>query len=345
MNILHLVWTFMSGGLETMLVNIVNEQVLYDNNVGVVIINNKIDQDLLDSLDDNVKVFKINRPEGCKNLWYLVKLNFCIAKFHPNAVHCHWDTLINCILPLYRKRCILTQHYVGVHSSSFQLIKKYARICAISKSVQKSLTLYGIDSILVYNGINVSCIENKSVWTSLNGGVIRIVAVGRLEKNSKGQDLLIEAVRQIDNVFVDFIGDGPDADIYKEMIHEYGLEARVNLIGRKSQSYVFLHLKDYDLFVLPSRKEGFGLAVAEAMVAKLPVLICDLDGPMEVIDYGKYGMFFKCASSVDLTKKICEIVSNGYTFDVNLASQFVKTHFDVRNTAKEYISVYKFLTL
>ena len=51
---------------------------------------------------------------------------------------------------------------------------------------------------------------------------------------------------------------------------------------KQTQDYVAAHLTDYDLFVQPSRWEGFGLTVAEAMAAGVPVLVSEGQGPAEV---------------------------------------------------------------
>ena len=57
------------------------------------------------------------------------------------------------------------------------------------------------------------------------------------------------------------------------MVVELNLEKHVRFLGNQSREYVYSHLKDYDLFVQPSRFEGFGLTVAEAMAACVPVLV------------------------------------------------------------------------
>ena len=55
------------------------------------------------------------------------------------------------------------------------------------------------------------------------------------------------------------------------LVQEYNLNSYISFLGSKDTHYIEQHLKDYDLLVQPSRIEGFGLTVAEAMAAKVPV--------------------------------------------------------------------------
>ena len=110
----------------------------------------------------------------------------------------------------------------------------------------------------------------------------------------------------------------------------------------KTQEFIYNHLCDYDLFVQPSRYEGFGITVAEAMAAKLPVLVSDIEGPMEIIGYGKYGMYFESENVDDLAEKLRNILQGGYDYSlVEKAYQHVCNHYDVVTTAQRYIAEYK----
>ena len=76
MKIAHVVYGLEFGGIETMLVNIVNEQVKSGNEISVIVINNTINAGLRSSIDKRVKFFCIGRPVGSKNPYHLLKFNF-----------------------------------------------------------------------------------------------------------------------------------------------------------------------------------------------------------------------------------------------------------------------------
>ena len=72
MHILHVQFSFITGGTETMLVDIINEQIK-TNEVSLLVINDKCDKALLDKIDSRVKIYYCGRPEGSKNPWYFLK--------------------------------------------------------------------------------------------------------------------------------------------------------------------------------------------------------------------------------------------------------------------------------
>ena len=95
------------------------------------------------------------------------------------------------------------------------------------------------------------------------------------------------------------------------------------------------------MFVQPSRFEGFGLTVAEAMAAKTPVLVSSGDGPEEVVDHGRYGYLFDKGNHVDLAKKLEDIINNGYDANmVDCAYQRVLDLYNIKVTARNYINQY-----
>ena len=60
MKLLHIVYSLVNGGIETMLVNVANEQI-NNHSVYIMIINNIVDERLLEKLDGRIKVIRINR--------------------------------------------------------------------------------------------------------------------------------------------------------------------------------------------------------------------------------------------------------------------------------------------
>jgi glycosyltransferase involved in cell wall biosynthesis len=106
------------------------------------------------------------------------------------------------------------------------------------------------------------------------------LAVGGMEHN-KGFDLLIESLASEDAVHAVLVGGGSEAQkaTLAARARALAVEGRVHLLGRRAD--VPALVAACDLFVLPSRTEGFSVALLEAMAAGKPILAADVGGAWE----------------------------------------------------------------
>jgi GalNAc-alpha-(1->4)-GalNAc-alpha-(1->3)-diNAcBac-PP-undecaprenol alpha-1,4-N-acetyl-D-galactosaminyltransferase len=119
-----------------------------------------------------------------------------------------------------------------------------------------------------------------------------VIAMGRLVPQ-KGFDLLLEAFARIADRHpewsVKVLGKGPLQGQLEAQAESLGLKSRVTLAGVVSDPFPILRAAD--LFVFPSRFEGFGNALAEAMACGLPVISFDCPaGPADIIRDGMDGI-------------------------------------------------------
>ena len=345
MKIIHLTYTMTYGGIETMLVNIANVQAQTDQ-VYIVLINDKYELPLLQTLDKGVSFVNIGRPVGSKNPWFLFKLNLMLRKISPDFIHIHHPGIIRFMIPpMYRAaKIVFTMHDIPVKGDLDYLLK-YKTVYAISKSVKDSLSKIGIESEVVTNGILPDKFEKKENYHKHS--TFRMVQIGRLSHEKKGQDFMIDVCtylyhRDYRNFHLDFIGDGGSYEYLQDKMKKAQLENNITFLGAKEQSYIYANLKNYDLFLQPSRREGFGLTVAEAMAAKVPVLVSEQEGPLEIIDNGKYGYYFVVDDVKDCVDKIIQI-SNRQDLNplLDVALKRVEENYNVRNTATKYLSCYR----
>jgi glycosyltransferase involved in cell wall biosynthesis len=83
---------------------------------------------------------------------------------------------------------------------------------------------------------------------------------------------------------------------------------------------------------------------AEGMAAKVPALVSDIDGPMELIGNNEYGFCFECGNAVSLAEQIRYIIAN-YSSDsirqmIDNAYTHVRENFEIKAIAKKYIDTY-----
>lgn len=363
MKVAHILWGLRFGGIETLVVGMANCQLRAGAEVTVVIVNDMYEETLLHSFDRQVRLVLLGRKVRSKSLRFILRLNHELNSIAPDVIHLHSSKLFGLIWSgrLRRAACV-TLHALPYGatrrpgllgrifpSSSFLLpgnvafMDRIPSVFAISEAVQQGLReKYGIGSTVIHNGIAQSDFRQRPL--RMPRPVRRIIQVGRLIHEEKGQALLIEAAARLrGQVEVDFVGDGRSKDFLEEMIRKLNAESFVHLLGNKSQAYIARHLPDYDLLVQPSLREGFGLTVVEAMAARLPVLASAGQGPAEILRGETYGWTFRNGNACDLGKKIDHIFSHygEALMKAREAQANAAAAYDISVTARRYLQEYR----
>lgn len=139
----------------------------------------------------------------------------------------------------------------------------------------------------------------------------RILFIGRLI-GLKRLDLLIQAVAALgnDNVELHVIGSGP-LETQLRQIGEDQLGTKIHWIGGVPADEVPHHLMAADLLVLPSRYDGWGAVVSEAMMAGTPVVCSDACGSAGVVVASGQGGVFKSGSLAELIDLLQRMIAAG----------------------------------
>jgi phosphatidylinositol alpha-1,6-mannosyltransferase len=118
---------------------------------------------------------------------------------------------------------------------------------------------------------------------------------GRLvsEARAKGMDEVMQAMPALLADFPNLVyligGEGPDRTRLESKAKALGLAERVIFAGRISEEEKVAHYRLADAYVMPSRGEGMGIVILEAMAAGLPALASAKDGSREALLDGKLG--------------------------------------------------------
>ena len=344
MKIFHIVWGLEVGGIETMLVNIANGQAHLGHIVSVVVINDKECHQIADSFDSAVKIIRLHRCPGSKNPWPIARLNLLLWHHKPDIIHFHALNMPRLVSKRFRRHSITTLHTI-CHPEDLRHVSQSSHIAAISREVADDLRRRsGASATVVLNGINSANIMLRDTGRPL-GSPLRIVQVGRLNHKVKGQDLMIECMALLAkrgiNAELDFIGDGPSRKALCGLAARLGVTDKVHLLGAMTQEEIFNRLRDYDLLVQPSRIEGFGLTVAEAMAAQLPVAVSGLNALTEVIDNGACGYIFKSNDAASAAECIADISRVGIDAKkVCAARERAAQLYSIDATIRGYLSLY-----
>jgi glycosyltransferase involved in cell wall biosynthesis len=173
----------------------------------------------------------------------------------------------------------------------------YACIIAVSEgtaqSIKKWLPATGNRLLTIPNGVDVSAITGQAAADrqklfGVGPEVTLIACTGRFEPQ-KDQATLIRALHLVPHVHAVFLGDGPMRPEAERLAASLGVADRAHFLGIRAD--VAAVLKACDLYCQPSRWEGFGIAVVEALAAGLPTLVSDVPGVTEIV--GDVGSSFK----------------------------------------------------
>lgn len=137
-------------------------------------------------------------------------------------------------------------------------------------------------AVRIYNGIdlNMHFGSGEAIRTAFPQGAKITGTVGELTKN-KNQLTLIEQAKNNPSMYVAIVGEGELRPMLEQKIKEYGLEERVKLFGFLPAAEA---LKGFDVFALPSIKEGLSYVILEARVAGLPIVANRVGGVSEALN-------------------------------------------------------------
>ncbi|HKV89948.1 MAG TPA: glycosyltransferase family 4 protein [Thermoplasmata archaeon] len=156
-------------------------------------------------------------------------------------------------------------------------------------------------------------VDGSAVREQLGLSDARVLAfTGRLVPH-KGVDLIVRALPDLpSDVKLLVVGRGPRLPELYALARRLGVDERIRFCPDVSDADLPKYLRAADVFVFPSqnRLEGFGLVVAEALAAGLPVVIADMPGVREVIEPGVQGVLVEPMIQHDLVAKLRELLDD-----------------------------------
>lgn len=190
------------------------------------------------------------------------------------------------------------------------------RLVAVSTKLKREMASY-VDQKkiqVVPNGIFVQgCQDDISDLQALYQEKKIILSVGYLIPR-KGHRYVLEALAQLVKEYPQLIylivGDGLEDAALRKMVRDYGLDDKVQFLGRKSSKDVMRYMALCDIFVLPSWDEAFGVVYLEAMAQGKPVIGCLGEGIEDIVHPGVNGFLVPPKDGIQLTLTLDYLLRN-----------------------------------
>jgi glycogen(starch) synthase len=143
----------------------------------------------------------------------------------------------------------------------------------------------------------------------------RLLFIGQLTPR-KGYDLVVHAlphvVVQFPNARLQIVSGLNHADraAMEQMARELGVEEHVTFLGRVDDSELVNLFRNATVYVTPTRYEGFGLTLLEAMAAGCPIVTSDIPVVREIIEHGRNGWLTPYNDSEGLAQGIVRLLGD-----------------------------------
>lgn len=175
------------------------------------------------------------------------------------------------------------------------------------------------------------------------GEGVRFVSVGRLVPE-KGHDVLLEAFArvagEIPGARLTIVGDGVRRTALESQAASLGIGDRVRFTGALAGDDLAAELAGADVFVLPSRSEGFGVVLVEALATGMPVVATRCGGPEDIVA-DDMGLLVEPGEPDALARGMLAVAERLETFDGRAIARAVMERYSPQAVAARLVRVYE----
>lgn len=237
-------------------------------------------------------------------------------------------------------RVVATVHIAGARVYGLWarvLLRLAARFCDVFFCVSRGVECFwfGSSAELAASAVPLSSRRHWTVYNGVDVGGLWAVAeqarrdqaarprprdlgpvvgfVGRLAEQ-KGVSVLLEAFSRVRDRFPSaelwIVGDGPERDSLRGRCDALDLAGAVIFAGSVTASDVPRWMAGFDVLVVPSLYEGFGLVAAEGQAVGVPVVVTNVEGLNEVVEDGASGLVCPPFDSAALAEAIGRVLGD-----------------------------------
>jgi len=359
--VFHLVYRLGIGGLETLLVNMINK--MSDEKYQHKIICLTHSEGLESRLTKDVEIIELNKKNG-NDFGLHLNLAKLFRKYKPTILHTYNIPTIEYHFTAWLmgvKGRIHAEHgrdasdplgknkkYNYLRKTLSPFIQRYVAVSNdLSSWMLNDLKLPDNKVKLILNGVDTEqfkSVENKVI----DQAFVKLGIIGRLDP-VKDHKTLFNAVQYLKqknkNVKLYVIGDGPERNNLADYVHQMHLEDDIVFLGAKKD--IAKQLEQLDVFILSSIAEGIPVTLIEAMSCALPTVTTDVGGIPEVVQNNKTGLLVPPKQAEQMADALLNYIDNP---DLRLkhgqaGRKRIIEHFSLDAMVEKYTSEYEKLSV
>jgi len=205
-------------------------------------------------------------------------------------------------------------HRFGFKVECLKLLRSFCAraadtVIVPSHFLGRALADWGVNRekiVTIYNAVKTDSVSAVVLPLSTE---LKLVTVGRLIA-LKRVDHIIRAVRDLPNLGLVIVGDGPERERLQGLVREQALVDRVYFAGQKTKQETLSLMAACDIFVLHSTHEGLPHTVLEAMSLGMPVVATAVGGTPELVVDGENGRLIPSHSENRLSDTLQQLLSS-----------------------------------
>ena len=300
------------GGAERQCLTLAGE--LHNSGAAVTLVLHQMRGQLVDQVPPGVGMFNMDRRRTRHDV---LPLAAYLRRHQPdillaNVDHMNIAAILARVLSASRTKVVIAQHNpltgeLASDGRKYRIVAPAYRMLApfvgaavgVSDGIARQLVeLGGLSEnkvVRVYNAVVGAGFEERAAMPVVHpwfcdGTAPIFVTAARLVPQKDHETLLraMAIYRRSGSGRLLILGTGPLREHLENLVHELQIADAVDFVGFQANPLPWF--RRCDVFVLSSRSEGFGIALAEAMACGTPVISTDCEhGPAEILGHGRYG--------------------------------------------------------
>lgn len=308
---------------------------------------------------------------GSSRIEFALKLRTHFRKTDYDVVHFHVPFAANILIHIYpeiREKSVYTAHAgeirLGLSDESFlskipsvlspdhHLMRRVNTATVLNRNLDSKLPINDLE--IISNGVDISAYKPENAHLAdLNSefGIERpfVLCVGTLTPR-KGQDILLNAISILEDhgvadEFTFVMAGKTDIDgefAERQMDKAEEINADIRFPGFVELDELKSLYSNCDIYVLPSREEGWGMVITEAMASKTPIVATNVSGIPEQVSNGENGYIIEPNNPKSLAEKLKLLMENRQKRQVmgEKSREIAVNQFSWEAITEEYLKAY-----